>query len=190
VWAQAVKEAPLDRNNHQGWYGEYFIQALAAAAGFIIARPLPDLVGADLLLLGSEEWHDDYPFARVQVKSWSRPKGDERTWNYRITEKQFNALAGPRRVPAFLFLVLVPRAAHEYAQADADLLRLNHAAYWVSLADRQKVPNPGARQYVTIAVPRQNLLTVDSLNGLFTGLLPETRSAPNVQSPSPLASSS
>jgi hypothetical protein len=159
----------LDKNNHQGWYGECFVQALAAAAGFIMAKPLPDLAGADFVIMGSREVQDDYPLVRVQVKSWSRPHGDDDAWHYRLTEKQFNSLAGSRTVPAYLFLVVVPSDARDYADADLHRLLLHRAAYWTSLADRPKIVNPNGDRYVPVPVPRENLLTVQALTALCEG---------------------
>ncbi|MFD4231761.1 hypothetical protein [Streptomyces sp. NPDC058545] len=39
----------MELNNHQGWYGETFVAAIAAAAGFQVAVPYPD-IGKDLIL--------------------------------------------------------------------------------------------------------------------------------------------
>jgi hypothetical protein len=75
---------------------------LSAAAGFAVAKPQPDLAGIDLHIVGMTEVDDDFPLAKVQVKSWSTPHGDDLAWRYdRLNEKQFNALAGSRIVPAF-----------------------------------------------------------------------------------------
>lgn len=34
-------------SNHQGWYGEAFVRALAGAAGLRVAKPEPDIAGID-----------------------------------------------------------------------------------------------------------------------------------------------
>jgi Domain of unknown function (DUF4365) len=165
-----LKEAVLHRNNRQGWYGECFVQLLAAAAGFGIAKPQPDVAGIDLHIVGLSEIEDDYPLAKIQVKSWSAPEGDDRAWNFRgLTEKQFNVLAGRRTVPVFLFLVVVPPNARDYAHADSEGLQLCYAAYWKSLANEPKIPNASTRRKVRVAVPRENLLTVESLTTLCAG---------------------
>lgn len=143
---------------------------LAAAAGFGVAKPYPDLAAIDLHIVGMSEVADDYPLAKVQVKSWSTPRSDDLAWRYDgLNEKQFNVLAGQRAVPAFLFLIVVPADPRDFAQADAQRLQLSHAAYWISLADRQRIPNPSTKRYVTITIPRANLLTVESLTALCGG---------------------
>jgi hypothetical protein len=174
-------EAALDRNNHQGWYGESFVRVLAAAAGFGVAKPEPDVAGIDLHIVGMTEVGDDYPLAKVQVKSWSRAPDEEQAWRYSgLTEKQFNVLAGSRAVPVYLFLVVVPPQATDYARADQDHLRLARAAYWVSFANEPRIPNPSAQRRVTVQVPRTQLLTVESLAELCSTVFtsPAPRSEP------------
>jgi hypothetical protein len=162
-----LREAVLDRYNRQGWYGECFVQALAAAAGLTVAKENPDLTGIDFHIKGTQEVRDDFPRMEVQVKSWSTPSRQGTLWHYRgLTEKQFNHLAGRRTVPAFLFLVVVPSDGAGYATADENFLRLSHAAYWVSLEHMPKIPQPSSERKVLVAVPRQNLLTVESLIAL------------------------
>jgi hypothetical protein len=103
----------------------------------------------------------------VQVKSWSTPRGSDEAWRYSgLTEKRFNALAGQRRVPRLLFLVIVPPDTGAFASADEELLRLSRAAYWVSLEDLEQIENPRCERRVPVLVPRQNLLTTKTLRHL------------------------
>ena len=155
----------LDQSNHQGWYGECFIQALAAAAGLQCSPLTPDCNGVDFDISGPREVRGDFPCIRVQVKSWSAPRESDGFWRFGgLTQKRFNALAGPRRIPRFL--VIVPSDVTAFARADANGLLLSHAAYWVSLRDRQKIAGPVCSQRVRVPVPRHNLLTADRLVGL------------------------
>jgi len=157
----------LDRNNHQGWYGECFVRVLAAAAGYAVSKPDPDLFGVDLYICGTDEVGDDYPLLGIQVKSWSVPKARDGSWHYRgLSEKQFNALAGTRRtIPRLLALVVVPSNVSGFTAADEDLLRLSHAAYWMSLRDKERIAEPSERK-VPLMIPRRNLLTVETLTWL------------------------
>jgi hypothetical protein len=144
---------------------------LAAAAGFSVAKPYPDISGIDLQIDGTNGMTNGIPLARAQVKSWSDPQGNDHSLRYRgLNEKQFNALAERRTpVPVFLFLVVVPPDVHDFTHADPWRLRLSHAAYWVSLADRPQIPDPDPSRKVSVHVPRQNLLTVESLTALCEG---------------------
>lgn len=101
------------------------------------------------------------------MKSWSTPRGSDEAWRYTgLTEKRFNALAGQRRVPRLLFLVIVPPDTGAFASADEELLRLSRAAYWVSLEDLEQIENPRCERRVPVLVPRQNLLTTKTLRHL------------------------
>lgn len=157
----------LDQNNRQGLYGESFIRALAGAAGLSVARQDPDCTGIDFWISSTREVRDDVPLVAVQVKSWSVPSSGDGFWRFRgLTEKRFNALVGARRVPRFLFVVTVPPCIEDYACADDNLLKLSHAAYWVSLRDFEKIREPSCDRKVRVMIPQENLLNVDSLTKL------------------------
>lgn len=114
--------------------------------------------------MGTQGFQRGMPVATIQVKSWSAPPRSGVAWHYReLTEDQFNVLAGQRAVPAFLVLVVVPSDAKDYTHARQDRLELCHAAYWISLADKPLISNPSSRQRVPVDVPRENLLTVETL---------------------------
>jgi hypothetical protein len=159
------QEDCLDRNNHQGWYGECFVQVLAAAAGYAVGKPHPDVFGVDFFISSTNEVGDDFPLLAVQVKSWSVPVVRDGCWHYsELTQTQFNALAGENRtVPRLLVLVVVPPAIASFTSADEHLLRLSHAAYWMSLRDRARISEPSRKRKVPLMIPQRNLLTVDSL---------------------------
>ncbi|WP_280265624.1 DUF4365 domain-containing protein [Nocardia wallacei] len=162
----------LDRNQHQGHYGEAFVQALAAAAGLQVAKPQPDCTGVDLQLTVPSEYNGDFPQIQVQVKSWSVPKERDDSWRYhKLNEMQFDALAGRRIWPRYLFLVVVPGHSDEYAVASTSSLALAHAAYWVSLADEPRLEHPSRDRHRTVSVPKGNLLTVRTLQALFDSVM-------------------
>lgn len=144
---------------------------LAAAAGLQASPLTPDCTGVDFDLTYPREVDGDFPCMKVQVKSWSRPRRQGEFWRYGgLTEKRFNALAGPRRVPRYLFVVMVPENAADFARADADSLRLHHAAYWMSLEDHKRLDGPRCDRRVEVLIPEANLLTVDTLLDMFDPL--------------------
>jgi hypothetical protein len=143
------------------------VQALAAAAGLQCSPLTPDCTGVDLDIAGTREVRGDFPCVKVQVKSWSAPREAGDAWRYGgLTEKRFNALAGVRRVPRFLFLVIVPPDTSAFADADEDLLRLSRAAYWVSFSNQTRIENPRCERRVQVLVPKHNLLTPKQLRTL------------------------
>lgn len=49
-------------------------------------------------------------------------------------------------------------------------MQLSRAAYWLSLEDQEpRLVGHGQQETVTVRVPRQNLLTVESLGRLLVG---------------------
>ncbi|MEV0402982.1 DUF4365 domain-containing protein [Actinoallomurus sp. NPDC050550] len=162
----------MDRNNHQGGYGEAFIRVLIAASGLRLAKPEPDLDGIDFCLwpdrVGSLRGARSMPI-NVQVKSDSVADENATHWRYRLEVPHFNALADPETVfPTYLFLVVVPRDAGEYAMATTDGMLLRRAAYWHSLQGEDLVTGAAKGTKKRVSVPKANLLTVDSLRTLVS----------------------
>lgn len=160
----------MDRNGHQGHFGEHFTGVLAAAAGLTVAKPVPDCAGIDLNIgypghLGLIR----YPEIQVQVKSWSVPAGSGSHWSYDgLSERQFNTIAGrDLRIPRFLVLIVVPPEQFDYAQADHEALRLSHAAYWASFHDHALVEADSATRRHRVEIPKDNLLTPKVLHDLL-----------------------
>lgn len=149
------------------------MRVLGAAAGLSVSKLEPDCTGIDFMIRATREVDDDFPAAMVQVKTWSVPRDGGDAWRYDgLTQKRYNALAGRRRVPHYLFLVIVPSDSSRYALADQEMLRLSHAAYWVSLAGQPKIADPRCQRKVPILVPKQNLLTADSFRSLCEDMPP------------------
>ncbi|MFC4082853.1 DUF4365 domain-containing protein [Amycolatopsis samaneae] len=160
----------LSKSEHQGAFGESFVQVLASAAGLTVAKENIDTRGIDLTLgykgfLGG--WR--HPSIEVQVKTWIRHRATHRNgfWKYRMNAKHFNELAGQNfRMPRFLVLVIVPDDWPEYATPTQEHTELRHAAYWVSLLDQHPV-DPEQVSTVAVDVPVRNLLTVPALQQLL-----------------------
>jgi hypothetical protein len=112
----------LTAQQHQGLHGEGYVFAMASVAGLLACRPTLDVDGVDWLIgspgpLGTSR----SPKIEVQVKTWSRPVGDTDSWAYRLSTRQFNALAGRGfDLRRFLIMVAVPDAASRFAVCDAD----------------------------------------------------------------------
>jgi hypothetical protein len=159
------------RSNLQGYFGESFVRVLASAAGLIAGKEDLDMMGVDFTLgYPGSRGTTRFPKIEVQVKSWSRPAGPADAWHYPMKIAHYNNLAGDGYcVPRYLFLVVVPSDAEQYAYADDDALRLRHCGYWVSLADRPTV-RIDPKKTITVQVPKRNMLTVPALRALLTGV--------------------
>lgn len=160
----------MNRNVHQGHFGEAFIRVLGAAAGLTAAKQDLDVTGVDLMLCEPTDGGGvRYPSVEVQVKSWCDPRGTDSHWLYDgLTEVQFNRLAGGGfRIPRYLFVVIVPRESELYGLAGEGHLLLNHAAYWTSLAGFDPVAEPGDSRRRRVEIPKANLLTTQTLRRLL-----------------------
>ncbi|WP_405683943.1 DUF4365 domain-containing protein [Streptomyces sp. NBC_00057] len=156
----------MELNNHQGWYGETFVAAIAAAAGFQVAVPYPD-IGKDLILGRDHEDPDLDVQIALQVKTRRVEEVAETDTGFKITLSAagYKRLRGKRQVPAYLVMVLVPTDPAQYIRMDEEALVLRRCAYWVSL--EQRLPLQQGQKTVTVTVPRDNLLTVDALHKFF-----------------------
>ncbi|MDX3797179.1 DUF4365 domain-containing protein [Streptomyces sp. AK04-3B] len=164
-WMQA--STGFGDNGHRGDFGEQFIRMLAAAANIDAARRERDRVGVDWQLgHPGRPGTRRYPIIEAQVKCTSSPDVHSGHISYDLKVKNYNQLAGREYdVPRFLFLVLAPTDPVTWSHASPDRLLLRNAAYWACLHDQELCENGTTR---TVHVPRANLLTVDSLHGLFT----------------------
>jgi hypothetical protein len=157
----------LDAYNHQGHYAEAFVRAIACAAGFVVSKPDPD-VGDDLVIAspGPRATLRD-PTIYVQIRSWSVPQGTDAYWQYPLKVATFNQLAGSGfSAPHYLVVCIVPTEAMLYANASAETLSLQHAAYWYSLEAHEPDETLINTSTKTVHVPKQNLLTVSTLTHL------------------------
>jgi hypothetical protein len=157
------------RYNHQGYFGESFVRVLASAAGLVAGTQDVDVTGVDFSIdLPGDGGTVRYPKIEVQVKSWSNPRGTDDAWHYPMDVRNFNDLAGDDFiVRRYLFLVIVPEDARQFAEADEASLRLHHCGYWASLAHRHRI-DPSSQRSATVQVPKRNVLTASVLRSLLT----------------------
>ena len=158
----------LDQYNHQGWYGESFIRALAAAAGLQVAKPEPDCNGVDFHISATREIDGDFPMIMAQVKSWSAPLERPGGWRYdRLTQKRFNALAGRNRQVSPVLVrgdgpgqrrFLLPCRRKSSPAKSRRLLGVARR--------RGSIEDAACKSRVAVTVPQQNLLTAESLKAL------------------------
>ena len=157
----------MELNNHQGWYGETFVSAIAAAAGFQVAVPYPD-IGKDLIL--GRDHEDPELDVQIALQVKSRRVGEFTTsgtgLSIALPIDQFKRLRGRRQVPCYLVMVMVPEHPREYIEVAEQALTLHHSAYWLSL-ESYPMPVQRGQKTVTVTVPRDNLLTIEVLHDFF-----------------------
>ena len=158
-------------NVDQGYFAEGFVASIAAAAGLDVHWPrLGHRTDFGVFLPGPNGTSGSKQI-NLQVKSWSTGSLDvDNHFHYPLRVSAYNYLAGSNHdVRHYLVLCRVPPRAADYADAQHDRLRLQHAAYWLSLRDQ--VPDesldPGSTK--TVLVPATQLLTVVTLRALVEG---------------------
>lgn len=155
-------------NGHRGHFGEQFIRMLAVAANIDAAQRDRDRVGVDWQLghPGRPGTHR-FPVIEAQVKCTSSPLLREDHIAFDLEVQHYNQLAGQDyNIPRFLFLVWAPTDPFTWSHASAERMLLRKSAYWVCLHDKDLVDETQNTRRVHI--PRTNLLTVDSLQTLFS----------------------
>ncbi|HEY0620873.1 MAG TPA: DUF4365 domain-containing protein, partial [Kribbella sp.] len=105
----------------------------------------------------------------VQVKTTSRAKRRDAAFDFDgLNQRQFNQLAGTDFVVRrFLFLVIVPTRAAEYAALNTAGLLLRDVGYYVSLQQLDRIARPDTGKRVRVTVPTANVLTVTTLRRLI-----------------------
>jgi hypothetical protein len=160
----------LDALVHQGKFGEDYVRVLASAAGLLVSKDDVDHDGVDLCIkMPGRSVFGWSPRIEVQVKTTSRPRLRAAAFDFDgLNQSQFNRLAGPDFVVRrYLFLVIVPQKAEEYAALNTGGLLLRDVGYYVSLRDRALIDAPRSDRRVRVAVPTANVLTVTTLRRLI-----------------------
>ncbi|MEU4192613.1 DUF4365 domain-containing protein [Kribbella sp. NPDC026611] len=161
----------LDALVHQGKFGEDYVRVLASAAGLLVSKDDVDHDGVDLCIkLPGQSLRGWAPMIEVQIKTTSRPRRRAAAFDYDgLNQKQFNRLAGANFVvPRYLFLIIVPKDAAEYAALNTGGLLLRDVGYYVSLRNEELIEQPSSAKHVRIDVPTANVLTVNTLRRLIS----------------------
>lgn len=159
----------LEARRLQGKFGEDYVRVLASAAGLLVYTYDLDGDGIDLgFRFPGRVNRVASPAIEAQVKTWSKPSGRAGDWHFDgLNEVQFNKLAGDDySVRRFLFLVLVPPDARDYASLSTDGMLLRHLGYFISLRDAAPIEHPDSRRRRPVRVPKANVLTVATLRKL------------------------
>jgi Domain of unknown function (DUF4365) len=157
----------LEKNRHQGHYGEAFVASIVAATGFDLLLPrLGDVMDMQVYSRGPRGTSGSHQIA-IQVKSWSVGElSDDGYFHYPLEVPAFNNLAGPNDVRHYLALCIVPPEISDYSDAQHARLSLNYAAYWLSLRDKEPDASLNPDSTKVVYVPRTNLITATTIRAL------------------------
>jgi len=140
-------------------YSEAFLFAVAAAAGFGVARPAPDTDSVDWTLSAGGELARR-PKLDLQLKATAQDVLGETHLTFRLSKKNYDDLRDDLlMVPRVLLVVVVPDDASNWLVQTEETLAMSHCGYWMSLAGLPE----STRETVTVHVPRENRWERDSL---------------------------
>lgn len=165
----------------QGHFAEGLVWALSCAAGLNPGKRSLDVDGVDIQIgFPGKVQTMRYPLIEAQVKSCCNPAYVGDSFSYSIPVKNFNDLIGRVGVDLptrrYLFLAHTPASKAEYVVSTELSSNFHYAVYWVDLMDREPI-DPDVQSNKSVHVPKENLLTTESLISLVKGDLPERRVA-------------
>lgn len=157
----------MELTQRKEYYGDAFIEAVSAAAGFIAERQTKDLVKVDWEIKcdDARAVAEAWPRLEVQLKSTARDVLRDGHLAYPLDVETYDALReGKRRIPVILVVVVMPNEPEQWLSPTEESLELRHCAYWVSLEGDPPTPNVSS---VTVSIPRGQILTEEALGDMM-----------------------
>jgi hypothetical protein len=140
---------------------EAVLRAIAARAGFIVAKPEYDRDGIDVVLCAGGSAR---PKIDVQLKASINARIVGQEVRYPLEVKNYDKLRGNSQTPRMLVLMRLPRSKTRWLSANEKQFVMNHCLYWLCLKDAPPTTNKKTK---TVHIPRKNLLTVSELRRLM-----------------------
>jgi hypothetical protein len=148
-----------------------YVRAIAAQAGWICSEPEQDY-GIDLCLravrVRGHRHADASGQFDVQLKSTTRATVTDTEVLYDLEVKNYEDLREPgENCPRILVVLVMPEDETQWLSQTVEELVLRHCAYWISLEGH---PTTRATATIRIAIPRNNVFSVEAVDGILTRL--------------------
>jgi hypothetical protein len=142
---------------------EYFslayVEALAYAAGYAVDHARVDMFGVDF------EMRDKAFRVDVQMKCVAEDPAPGPVISYDLDVRTYDLLTDPRRnVPAYLFLLEVPREVERWVSHGDDWISIFKCGYYADMSVLEPTTNASTQR---VHISRGNRLTVESLDKLM-----------------------
>ena len=138
-----------------------YVRAIAAAAGFGIANPQPDIDSVDGVLLSVVGRRPRIEFqAKATTQDFLRDDGV----HFPLPVKNYEDLRGDTICPRILVVLVMPPANEDWVSQSEDELCLRHCAYWRSLTGEPSTTNT---ESVTVHLPADNVFSSTQLTGMM-----------------------
>jgi len=159
----------MDLNSQKEQFSNAYVCAVAAAAGFQISKPQPDIDKTDWLLAApGPKKTCRSPMVGLQLKCTSREIVLSEFLAFFVDLGTYDSLRDPTRmVPIILVVVVVPTVVSEWLVHSENSLSLLHCGYWVSLRGMPPSDNESGRM---IHIPRTQQFTVDAVSAMMERL--------------------
>lgn len=140
-----------------------YAKALAVRAGFSISVPRPDRDSVDLRIQTGGAYR---PALDLQLKATSSlAEAKNGLLPFRLPIKNYDDLRVETQTPRLLVVLELPKDEKQWMTVTMKKLILRRRAYWLNLQrDHEKVTG---QDTVTVRIPEQNVLTVDTLRELM-----------------------
>jgi hypothetical protein len=157
-----LPQTRMDLSAQKEQFSNAFLLSIAAVAGCSVSKPSVDNDSIDWTISNRLAKR---PKLDVQLKCTATDDSMGMTMAYPLPAKNYADLILTDLIaPRILVLVIVPKEIRDWIQLSDEELVLRRCGYWVSLAAK---PEPLNATSVTVHVPRENRITVESLSGLM-----------------------
>lgn len=165
---------PVDISQQKEQFSNAYLEALAAAAGYALAKPGVDEDSIDWTLSGRGGSVYRSFKLDVQLKCTSTQIQASNGLHFPLSRKNYDDLRAINvTAPRILIVVLVPEDTAQWVDQTAESLLMHGRGYWVSLRGE---PESGNLATVTVLLPESQVTTRESLVGIMKrvggGLLP------------------
>ena len=160
---------PLPENQLKEEFSYAYIHTIAARAGFSCDHPHRDFQSMDVQVNSEGQACEDAVYYQthlgLQLKATSREIPDDENIAYSLPIKNYNDLRRLNAIPRLLVLFFMPPDADLWVQHEiGEHLITRKCAYYLNLFGSPEVENEATR---TVYIPKQNVLTVESLKALM-----------------------
>lgn len=152
----------MDLAQQKEKFSDAYLHAIAAVAGYGLAKPNPDTDSVDWILSARGVGDTTRrPRLEVQLKCSAQELLRETHLHFPLEIKNYNDLRHPDPfTPCMLVVVAVPENVYEWTAQSETEMSMRRCGYWMSLRGAPDTTNTAT---VTVRLPRTQILTPESL---------------------------
>ena len=162
---QAPRRFVLHITKQKEQFSIAYIHAIASVAGFAVTITIVDDDSIDITLKSKERGR---PQLEIQLKACSTLEASGDSFASALPRKNYDDLRAEVLVPRYLVVLAIPAEIEKWLEHGDDQMLLRHTAYFLNLSGREATQNEST---VTVYLPADNRLTVDSLKALMRAVL-------------------